>query len=423
MPARAEVVVVGAGLAGLSTATRLAAAGCDVHVVEGAAHVGGRLTTERVDGFVVDRGFQVLNTGYPRVADLDLAALDLGWFLTGARVWVGGRAHRVVDPRSRPRALPATAAAPLGSLREKAALVAFSARAGYTPVPRLLAAPERTAAEALARAGVGGTPLERFLRPFLAGVLLEDDLETSSRYLDLLWRSFVRGRIGLPARGMQSVGEQLAGRLPPGTVHLGCRVTDVTGRVVRTESGRTTADAVVVATDPSTAAQLLPAVAASAPRQVTTHLHVLAASPWEDALLVLGRPGEQVVNSAVLSDAQPRYSPDGRALVASSTLAPTREADVREEVARAHGVATTDLDHLTSVTVPGAQPAALPPLELRRPVDLGDGVFVCGDHRDTPSIQGAMASGARTARAVLRRLRPAAATTPPAAAPGPTLGT
>jgi hypothetical protein len=117
-----------------------------------------------------------------------------------------------------------------------------------------------------------------------------------------------------------------------------------------------------------------------------------------------------VVNTVVLTDAQPRYSPDGRALVASSTLAPTREAEVRGEVARLHGVAAADLEHLTSVTVPGAQPPALPPLRLRQPVELGGGLFVCGDHRDTPSIQGAMASGRRTARAVLRALRPATLT-------------
>ena len=411
MPPRAEVVVIGAGLAGLSAATRLAAGGCDVHVLEAAGHVGGRLTTDRVDGFLVDRGFQVLNTGYPRAADLDLAALELGWFLTGARVWVDGSSHRVLDPRSRPTSIAATATAPIGTLPEKAALAAFSVRAGYLPVERLRQAPERTAEEALQQAGAGGLVLERFLRPFLAGVLLEDRLETSSHYLDLLWRSFVRGRIGLPARGMQSVGQQLADRLPAGTVHLGCRVTGVQGGVVHTASGRVAADVVVVATDPDAAAGLLPSVTASAPRQVTTHLHVLPGSPWDDALLVLGRPGGQLVNSAVLSDAQPHYSPDRRALVASSTLAPTREADVRDEVARAHGVATGDLDHLTSVTVPAAQPAALPPLELRLPVDLGDGMFVCGDHRDTPSIQGAMASGARTARAVLRRLRPGAVAT------------
>src|SRR5215211_1369054 len=92
LPTRAQVVVVGAGLAGLSVAVRLRAAGVDVHVAEAAGHAGGRLATERVDGFVVDRGFQVLNTGYPRTADLDLAALDLGWFWPGAvvRVGVGG---------------------------------------------------------------------------------------------------------------------------------------------------------------------------------------------------------------------------------------------------------------------------------------------------------------------------------------------
>jgi hypothetical protein len=171
--------------------------------------------------------------------------------------------------------------------------------------------------------------------------------------------------------------------------------------------GRTVhADAVVVATDPAAAERLLPGLGAAAPRQVTTHLHVLSASPWRLPLIVLGQPGGRLVNSAVVSDAQPAYSPDGRALVASSTLLPTKERDVRAEIAAAHGISPTELTHLTSVTVTGAQPAALPPLQLRRPVDLGDGLYVCGDHRDTPSIQGAMASGARAARAVLRALRP-----------------
>src|SRR5215207_2824973 len=108
-PSRVEVLVVGAGLAGLSAAVRLRSAGCDVHVVEAAGHAGGRLATDRVDGFVVDRGFQVLNTGYPRAADLDLPALRLGWFERGAVIRVDGRAHRVVDPRKRPAAALGTA--------------------------------------------------------------------------------------------------------------------------------------------------------------------------------------------------------------------------------------------------------------------------------------------------------------------------
>jgi phytoene dehydrogenase-like protein len=406
MPSRAEVVVIGAGLAGLSAATSLAAAGCDVQLLEAGGHTGGRLATVRIDGFAVDRGFQVLNTGYPRAADLDLGALELGWFERGAVIRVDGRAHRVVDPRKRPAAALGTASAPIGSVREKAALTLFSLRAGYTPVEHLLRSPERRAEEALRAAGVGDTALERFLRPFLAGVLLEDELATSSRYLDLLWRSFVRGAIGLPADGMQAVGEQLAGRLGTGCVQLHTRVRAVSSDSVVTDSGIWTADAVVVATDPGTAAELLPAVEAVASREVTTHLHVLPQSPWPTPLIVLGQPRGRLVNSVVLSDAQPRYSPDGRALVASSTLVRTTEDEVRAEIAAAHDVSPSDLEHLASVTVPGAQPAALPPLQLRRPVDLGDRLFVCGDHRDTPSIQGAMASGARAARAVLRALRP-----------------
>jgi phytoene dehydrogenase-like protein len=405
-PARAEVVVIGAGLAGLSVATRLQAAGCDVHVLEAGGHVGGRLTTDRVDGFVVDRGFQVLNTGYPRAADLDLDALDLGWFARGAVVRHDGRAYRVADPRQLPASTIDTLRAPIGGPVQKAALAAFSLRAAYLPVATLTRAPERTAEEALRRAGVGEAALERFLRPFLAGVLLEAELATSSRYLDLLWRSFVRGAIGLPAAGMQAVGEQLAARLEGHRLHLRTPVRSVASGSVVTDAGAWRTDAVVVATDPDTAAALLPTVDAAAPRQVTTHFHVLPASPWSQPLIVLGGPHGTFVNSVVVSDAQPRYSPDGRALVSTSTLSPTRESDVRDEIAAAHGVAMSDLEHLTTVTVTGAQPAALPPLQLRRPVDLGGGVYVCGDHRDTPSIQGAMASGARTARAVLRAVRP-----------------
>src|SRR5215218_3637857 len=162
LPARAQVVVVGAGLAGLSAAVRLRAAGVDVHVAEASAHAGGRLATERIDGFVVDRGFQVLNTGYPRAADLDLGALALGWFARGAVIRVDGRLNRVADPRRHPGAALDTLTAPLGSVRERLALAAFSLRAAYGPVAGLLRRTERSAQDSLRDAGVGEVALERF---------------------------------------------------------------------------------------------------------------------------------------------------------------------------------------------------------------------------------------------------------------------
>ena len=402
--------MVGAGLAGLSAAIRLAAAGCDVHVLEAGEHAGGRLATERIDGFVVDRGFQVLNTGYPRAADLDLDALDLGWFERGAVVRHEGRVHRVVDPRQRPGRVLDTLTAPLGGPLQKAAIAAFSARAGYLPVARLLRGPERTADEALRAAGVGDAAMERFFRPFLAGVLLESELSTSSRYLDLLWRSFVRGAIGLPAEGMQAVGEQLgvaaavrtaAPRGPGAPAWPRAWSPPTPGPGVPTPSSSPPTRAPPPhSSRPSTA---------DAPRQVTTHLHVLPESPWDAPLIVLGRAGRPAgQHRRRLRRAARGTAPTPGRWSRAPRWRRTAEGDVRDEIARAHGVPATALEHLTTVTVTGAQPAADPPLVLRRPVELGDGLYVCGDHRDTPSIQGAMASGARAARAVLRSLRPTA---------------
>ena len=187
--------------------------------------------------------------------------------------------------------------------------------------------------DALRAAGVGPAAIEGFLRPFLAGVLLEPDLATSRRYVDLLLRSFVRGATGLPANGMQAIGEQLAG----GSIASACicgRRSRRSRRLGDHRGGTCRADAVVVATDPATAATLLPGLGSA--HRAGDHPPARAAHlPLAVAADRAGRPGGQLVNTVVVSDAQPRYSPDGRALVASSTLAPTTEAAVREEIARA----------------------------------------------------------------------------------------
>ncbi|MFD7025349.1 protoporphyrinogen/coproporphyrinogen oxidase [Promicromonospora sukumoe] len=406
-----DVVIVGAGLAGLVAALDLTRAGLDVRLLERAEEPGGRVATERVDGFVVDRGFQVLNTSYPQVRRrLDLDALDLRLFTSGALVRRDGRTHRLVDPRRHPGGLVGTIGSGLLPWRDKLAVAAYAARAGYQPVARLLAEPETTAAQALRRRGIGDAGVERFLRPFLSGVLGEDELETSSRYVDLVWRSFARGRVGVPAGGMSAIPRQLAARLPDGVLRCGVDVQAVDGGEVRHADGRLRARAVVVATDPRTAGWLLPTLAVPPMRALTTVYHATPEPPGSEPILLLeGDDDRMVANSVVLTNAAPGYSGDGRALVATSLVggATTRvdEAAVRRRLARLYGVPTDGWEHVRTVSVPDALPGAQPPLgDLRRPVDLGDGLFVAGDHRDTPSVQGAMASGTRAARAVLGAL-------------------
>jgi phytoene dehydrogenase-like protein len=409
IPRDAETVVIGAGLAGLSAARRLAAAGVDVVVLEAGSVPGGRVATDIVDGFLIDRGFQVYNTAYPEAARvLDHAALDLRRFTPGALVRVGDRLHRVADPRRRPLAAPRTALAPIGSPTDKVRLARLAARDALLPVDRLTAQPETSTADALRRHGLSDAVIDRFLRPFLAGVFLEDELSTSSRFFDLVWRSFARGRVCVPAGGMRRIPQQLAERLPGAALYFGVAARRVEPGRVQTDTGPVRARSIIVATDPATATALLPVIAPARMHAVTTIYHAAAEPPVTEPILVLdGERRGPVVNTVVLTEAAPSYSPDGRALVSTSVLGvdPPADAELRRELERLYGVSTADWETVATVRVPDALPAAPPPLRLRQPVDLGDGLYVAGDHRDTPSIQGALVSGRRAATAVLRARR------------------
>jgi protoporphyrinogen oxidase len=300
-----------------------------------------------------------------------------------------------------------TLRAPVGSPLDKARVALLAARDGVLPARRLLAQPEQSTYDALRSRGLSDSVIDRFLRPFLSGVFLEDDLATSSRFFDLVWRTFARGSVCVPAGGMQQIPAQLAADLPADTVRTGVPVRAVEPGQVHTRGGELLrARAVLVATDPFTASRLLPAVPAPVMIGVTTYYHAAPEPPVTAPILVLdGERRGRLANSVVLSNAAPGYSPDGRALVSTSVLdadGPDEPA-VRRELERLYGVDVADWEHIDSVRVPAAVPRATPPLgSLRRPVALGDGLYVAGDHRDTPSIQGAMESGRRAAAAVLR---------------------
>ena len=406
---RHDVVVVGAGLAGLRAAQVLCRRGLDVAVLEAADRPGGRVATDVVDGFRCDRGFQVTNTSYPALRTaLDLDALDLRAFEPAAAVrGPDGALHTYADPRRRPALLPGAAVDRLLPLRGKAALGAWTGRVLAAGPRRVSAHGARSATEDLAAAGVSGAVLDRVLRPFLSGVLGEAELATSAAYVRLVWRSFALGTIGVPAAGMGAIPEQLAAGLPAGVLRLGQRVEAVRAGAVRAEGAELAARAVVVATDPVTAAALLPGIAAPRMYALTTLYHVTPTAPAHGPTLHLDGTGGPLANTVVLTEAAPGYSPDSRSLVSSSflgTACRVPEPEVRRELARLYGVSTDGWEHLHTAEVPEALPALPAGSPLRRDVALGDGLFVAGDHRDTPSQQGALVSGRRAAEAVLAHL-------------------
>ena len=408
-PVKVDVVIVGGGLAGLAAARRLDRAGVDWLLVEAADRLGGRVATDVVDGWRLDRGFQVLNTAYPRVPALvDIDALDMRYFTPGVLVRRGGELHRL--GRSLKTA-PLSVTSDVGTLGDRLKFAALAARYASFPARRLLEEPECTTQQALRRAGLSHRIIEEVLRPFLSGVFGDRALDTSSHVLAMVLRSFARGRIGVPAAGMAALPAAIAGPLPYPQLLVNARVLSVGPGTVVTDGGEIGCRAVIVATDPVTASRLLPRLPVPDMQGLTTFYFGADKAPIDEATLLLdGDRREIIANTIVLSNAAPSYAPEGKSLIAASVVgvsAPSGASEqvIRVELARLYGVPSQGLDLLEVVTLPHALPAARAPQgDLRKPVSLGDGLFVAGDHRDSPSIQGALAGGWRTAGAVLATL-------------------
>ncbi len=406
------VVVVGAGLAGLACATTLDAAGLPVLVLEADDGVGGRVRTDRVDGFLLDRGFQVLLTAYPEAhRQLDLDALDLRRFDPGAIVQLGARASVISDPFRDPRRALASLTSPAATLRDKARIALLRRRLRSVHPAQLLRNPDIATATMLRDQGFSDRTIERFFAPLFGGIQLDPALTTSRRMFDVIFRMLADGDSAVPAAGMQAIPDQLAARLPPDSVRLGVRATGVGAEAVRFADGSIDAAAVVVATEGPAAAELL-GLSPVGSKGVAAVYFAADEPPTTEKLVVLdGRRGP-VLNAAVMSNVAPTYAPPGRHLIVGAMpgLHPDEiahrglVATARQAMAEWWGPAVERWEHLATYRIAHGQPDQSPPFAPKQSVRVGEGVYVCGDHRDTGSIQGALYSGRRCAEAVITGL-------------------
>lgn len=408
-----NVLIVGAGLAGLACARHLQERGVPFRILEASDGVGGRVRTDVVDGFRLDRGFQVLLTAYPETQrELDYDALDLKPFYDGAIVRYNGRFHRIADPFRHPFDAPRTLFAPVGKLSDKLRVANLRAQLSTQSISELFARNEATTMEVLKeRWGFSSVMIDRFFRPFFGGIFFEHALQSSSRMFEFTFKMFAEGQTVLPAKGIEAIPRQMAATLPQDSIRLHAPVVEVEENRVQLEDGASVEGAAIVIATEAPAAETLVGGVRSTKGNGTYCLYYTAnQSPLDEPILLLNGDNVGPINNVtVLSDVAPSYAPEGQSLISVVVVGepPERgdalERAVRQQLIDWFGLEAGGWTHLRTYRIPYALPDQSPPFlsPPERPVRRRPGLYVCGDHTRTASLNGAIASGRAAAQAVL----------------------
>ena len=418
----AEVAIVGGGLAGLVAARHLADAGLDVTLFERREELGGRVRSRVVDGYTLDRGFQVMFTAYPAVRrELDLDALDLRAFSPGATIARPDHRSTLADPFRDPGALVESALNTDVSIGDKIRTLRLRRALADEDPETLFDGPDETIREYLERWGFSERYLENFVAPFYGGITLDRSLSTDAGVFRYTFAMLSRGKTAVPADGMGAVSEQLAARAREAGATLKTdAAVDVVegngGEVTVAAGGETvTADAAVIAADPETARELTGVAAIpTGSRSCVTQYFALNERALDTGMrIVLNAGGDRPNTVAPLSTVAPEYAPDGRMLLGATTLGTPDASDADLATRTRDALATwypehrfDDLELVATDRIEFAQFDQPRGFRDDLPaVDAPEGpVFLAGDYTNWSSIQGAMKSGRVAAEAAREEL-------------------
>jgi phytoene dehydrogenase-like protein len=380
-----EVVVIGAGLAGLNAAIACESAGLHVTVIEASDRPGGRVTSDVINGFICDRGFQLINSQYPALKELNVIK-DVD-FIEAPRiieVALGESRHAIGDPRHAPlTALDRST----GSIPEKIALLRFIASKPRKDI---------SVGQALR---ITGSTYDRVLRPFLEGVFLTDPDNVDARYGQSIIKSFVSGAPGVPRKGVGQLSNALAARVS--SISYNTRVDRIDGTTVHTSQGDLNANKIIVATDATTATQLLDLPEIPRMAGCITWYHASVENPsGTGRLIVDGQNRGPIINSVVMSDISADYAPQGQHLISTTTDLSATESDVRRHLTLVWQTSTHDWQLIAKYEIPAALPVQSIGRALSQSLKINDNLFVVGDHRAVPSQQGALFSGRLAAQLI-----------------------
>lgn len=416
---RRDAIIIGAGVAGLTCASHLYRAGYDVLLIEASDDVGGRARTDVVNGFLLDRGLHTLLTTYPETrSELDYHALRVGHVMDGARVYHDGVLHTLADPVRHPREALRSFRSPIGTTADRLRLTWMRTMLTRSRPEEILVRPEIPTWQALkSRWRFSDEMIQRYFRPLVGSYTFDPELNTSARIFEILMRSLALGRAALPAEGIQAVPRQIAASIPRDRILLNTTVEKIEiNRVMLGDGTIHQARAVIIATTAAEASRLAERPIDAKGVAAACIYYAAPRAPFtEPYLLVNGSGRGPIMSLSVQTNIAPTYSPDQRALIAVVPFDPqygtTSDRDIRRQLIAWFGAAAESWRHLRSYYLP----YALPDRTTNVVVPAGsprirERLYMCGDHRHMPSLNGAMASGRQVARAVAADLGPPTST-------------
>ncbi len=415
------IAVIGAGLAGLTCAKVLHEAGAEYCVLDSADEVGGRVRSDRTQGFILDRGFQVLLNSYPTLRrHVDLRALRPQAFDSGAMLWDAGKFWKLRNPfrhpLSAPRAAFGSAFGPADKARLSKLGLMVLAQSDRSLLRDCGGSHDRETLAFVKQQGLSPEFIERFLRPFFGGVFLDNRLETSAALFCYYLKKFLLGRALLPEEGIGALPRQLARGLKPGTLRLNTRVRSLvskSGRVseLQFEGGEMiNVQAAVLATDASSANGLIggdwtpPDFA-----PVWTVSFQAKESLYPDRLIVLPAGRKRLVRHFTqITNVAPGYSSTGVPLVVATMLDCAGHSSAslahlaRRDIAEVFPKAAAGLEVVEILRIDRAV-LRQPPSFFHKPrlTSPYPNLFLAGDFTATSSIEASMASGEKAANQAL----------------------
>lgn len=399
------ITIIGAGISGLTAAVYLHQKGYKIQILEASDRAGGRIKTDLIDGFRLDRGFQVLLTEYPETkALLDYKKLNLKRFLPGATVLYDGGQFEIADPFRRPTATFATLFAPVGSLKDKINTFFLKNKLVNIAVSDVFKQPEIETIAQLKKYGFSPKMIDRFYKPFFSGIFLENDLKTSSNMFDFVMKMFSEGDAAIPELGMEEIPKQLVAMLPENSIQFNVKVSAIENNTIICENGTTLdTDKIIIATEAIGIASNYISKTKQNFHQVTNVYFEAKIAPTQKAVVVLNASTHKkwVNNLTVMSNVSNKYAPAAKVLISISYNGiptiddETLAENMKTELKQWYGNQVEDWKLLKTYRIKYALPnqEKVSNEVTHSEIKINDNLFICGDYLLNGSINAAMKSG------------------------------